>query len=226
MKRATGTCLAVLAALVIAAPAWGAEPAVVGWRERVVITASLPGLTAADRVVRQKLDETIVSFTFNEQPLEEAMDFLAALAHVNIVIDHRKVEAGKTLTLKLSDVSLLTALKLAVEQVSLKWTVRDGVVIISDEDGIKTDPVTVVYDVSDMLAVPPNFDGPTIELGAIGTSVAANRESKTTSGSDWTGGIVEEPKEKKDTEKTREELLQEIVELVKQMIESGTWDTE
>ncbi len=213
MKRATGTCLAVLAALVIAAPAWGDGPAVVGWRERVVITASLPGLTAADRVVRQKLDETIVSFTFNEQPFEEAMDFLAALGKVNIVIDHRKVEAGKTLTLKLS-----------VEQAALKWTVRDGVVVISDEEGIKSEPVTVVYDVSDMLAVPPNFEGPTIELGAIGTSVAANRESKTTEPG-WPG-IADEPKEKKDTEKTREELLQEIVQLVKDLIESGTWETE
>jgi hypothetical protein len=223
MKRATGTCLAVLAALVIVAPAWGDGPAVVGWRDRVVITASLPGMTAADRVVRQKLDETVVSFTFNEQPLEEAMDFLAALGHFNIVIDHRKVEAGKTLTLKLTDVSLLTALKLAVEQASLKWTVRDGVVIISDQDGIKSEPVTVVYDVSDMLAVPPDFEGPTIELGAIGSSIAANKNSKTTE--PWPK-TIEEPKEKKESEKTREELLQEIVALVKQMIESGTWDTE
>ena len=219
MKRATGCALAVLVVLAAAAWAWGTEPSVVGWRDRVIITASIPGTTPADRAVRHKLEDTTVSFTFNEQPLDEAMGFLAELGKINIVIDHGKVEAGKTVTLKLTDVSLLTAVKLSVEQVGLKWTVRDGILFVSNEDGVKNEPVTVVYDVNDLLSPPPDFEGPVVSLGNIGQRTDQNTDRGPVIG---LPGPNDTPK--KDFEKSREELLKEIVDLVKQMIESGTWD--
>ena len=211
---------AACAALVLAVLAEGLSAAtVVGFRDRVIITAAIPGVTAADRVVYQKLDTTIVSFTFNEQPLEEAVEFLSTLGGVNIVIDKRKVESGKTVTLKLANVPLATAVKLLTEQVGLKWRVRDGLVFISDEEGTKAEPVTVVYDVSDLLAVPPNFVGPTIELQSIG----GNRGGQGTS---YPPTIIGEPADgpKDDSQKSREELLQELVDLIKQVIEAGTWE--
>ena len=213
--------LAACAVAVLAIAAQGLFAAtVVGWHDRVIITKPVPGASNEDRVVYQKLDDTIVSFTFNEQPLEEAIDFLSTLGGVNIVVDKRKVEPGKTVTLKLSSVPLLTAVKLVTEQVGLKWVIRDGVVFVSDEEGTKTEPITMVFDVSDLLAVPPNFIGPTIEL----QSISPNRGS---SGPGPGINLITEPGQgtvKSDSEKSREELLQDLVELIKQTIDSGGWD--
>ena len=186
--------------------------------------ASGIGYGAADRQVYQKLDGTIVSFTFSDQPLEEAIDFLSTLGGVNIVLDRRKVEAGKTVTLKLTNVTLTTAIKLITEQVGLKWVVREGVAFISDEEGTTLEPVTVVYDVSDFLAVPPNFEGPAIEL----QNLSSNRGGR---GGGGAGGGVSPfgadqgaDAKQADSAKSRDELLQDLVDLIRSVIEPGTWD--
>ena len=191
------------------------------------------GVKPGDRVVYQKLDATIVSFTFNEQPLEEALDFLQTLGKVNIVLDKKKVEAGKTVTLKLNDVPLGTAVKLLCEQIGLKWTVRDGIVFMSDEDGVKQEPITVVYDVNDLLAVPPNFEGPQIEL----QSLSSNRGGSSGGsgggggcgggifgGAGGAGGGGSGASADEAGKKSQEELLTELVDLIKQVIAPGTWD--
>ena len=206
MRRAMVLGLGLLAALVFVAPTVFAQN------------------TTADRAARQKLENTIVSFTFSEQPLEEAIDFLQTLAKVNIVLDKRKVEAGKTITLKLNDVELQTAVKLVTEQVGLKWTVRDGVIYISDEEGVKQEPITIVYDVGDLLTVPPNFEGPTFEL----QNISGNRGGSG-GGSGGSGNSIfsdtSDKTDNTDAKKSREELLTELVDLIQQVIEPGTWET-
>ena len=205
----------------LAAADGAAQGRVRGWRERLIVSAPMPGTTRAERAVYQRIETTIVSFTFNEQPLEEAIDFLSTLGGVNIVLDRRKVEEGKTVTLKLNNVTLATAIKLITEQVELKWIVRDGVIYISDEEGTRRDPVTVVYDVSDLLAMPPNFKGPAIEL----QSLSGNRGG-TGSTSGTGGGFFGDEDDDKETDehKTREELLKELVDLIRSVIAAGTWD--
>ncbi len=186
-----------------------------------ICAAGLPGRTAADRAVYQKLESAVVSFTFSEQPLEEAFDFLQTLAQVNIVLDKRAVEAGKTVTLKLNNVELVTAIKLVCEQVGLKWTVRDGVVFVSNEEGVKSEPLTIVYDVADLLTVPPNFEGPTFEL----QNISGNRGGAGGGGGSGQSIFTDTTdKAATDVTKTREELLTELVDLIKQVIEPGTWE--
>ena len=179
------------------------------------------GYTASDRAAYQKLETTIVSFTFNEQPLEEAVDFLTTLGGVNIVLDKRKVEAGKTVTLKLQNVTLYTAVKLLTEQVGLKWIVRDGIAFISDDEGTKMEPITIVYDCSDLMAVAPNFEGPTFEL----QNISGNSGGRGGSGGGSSIFSSDTSAGKKDEEgKSREELLNDLVDLIKQVIEPGTWE--
>jgi len=220
--RCAGCVGAVLVVLALVAGSAVAQQRVVAYRDRLIVSAPLPGQSALDVAVRQKLDTTIVSFVFNEQPLQEAIDFLSTLGSVNIVVDRRQVEEGKTVTLKLTNVTLTTAIKLITEQVELKWIVRDGVVYISDEEGTKQEPVTVVYDVADLLAMPPDFKGPTIELQSIGS----NRGGGTTGGGlDSIISTGDDPDDV-DSRQTREELLQELVELIRTVIEPGTWEVE
>lgn len=210
----------VLLCLALGVAEVSAQGRVRGWRDRLVVSAPLPGMTRAERAVYQRLDTTVVSFTFNDQPLEEALDFLSTLGGVNVVLDRRKVEEGKTITLKLTNVTLSTAIKLITEQVELKWIVRDGVVYISDEEGTRREPVTIVYDVADLLAMPPNFQGPNIEL----QSITGGRGSSSTGGNTGFTPFEEEDDPEAEDHKTREELLQELVDLIRSVIEPGSWE--
>ncbi len=105
-----------------------------------------------DRKVREQLDTVMVSFTFEKQPARKACEVLATLSKVNVVlVDGPEVDADKTATLTCTNVSLRTAVKLVGEQLGLKYVVRDGVVILSDAEGVEVPPVLGCYDAVDLL---------------------------------------------------------------------------
>jgi len=121
-------------------------------RSRPVMHVDFPDERPENRKVLDILEKKIVSFTFNEKPIKETLDFLQTLGGINIVLDRAKMEDPKTtVTLKLTDVKLGTAVKLLTEQISLKYAVRDGIVFISDWEGVREYPMTAVYDVRDLL---------------------------------------------------------------------------
>jgi len=182
------------------------------------------GATAKDTAVYRRLDDTIVSFTFSDQPLEEAIDFLQTLGGINIVLDRRQVEEGKNVTLKLNNVTLTTSIKLITEQIDLKWAVKDGVVMISDEEGVKQEPITVVYPVDDLLAIPPDFKGPTFELQDINNESSSSGTGSSSGSSGGLFGDDDDDDDEDEVKKTREELLEELVDLIKAVIAPGTWD--
>ena len=151
------TFVVVAAVGMMSAVAWsqegGAQVEVVG--EGGHKEFGLPPEPPADRKVRQKLEETVVSFTFVDQPVMEALAFLQTLGGVNIVPDRSKFQdPDLTVTLKLTNVKLATALNLLTEQIDLKWIVRDGLVFISDEEGTRLPPMSAAYDVRDLLRIP------------------------------------------------------------------------
>jgi hypothetical protein len=82
---------------------------------------------------KAKLDSVIVSFTFNEQPLDQALEFLQTLGGVNIALDRRRFDPEKTsVTLKLTNMPLRTALVLLADGIGARACLRDGVVYITD----------------------------------------------------------------------------------------------
>ena len=91
--------------------------------------------TFTDRRLWRYLRDTIVSFTFNEQPIMEAVDFLKALGRVKIFLDQTQLRNPKqTVTRKLSNVPFLTALKLLTEQVGLRHHIRSGRLVFARDD--------------------------------------------------------------------------------------------
>jgi hypothetical protein len=183
---------------------------------------------AVDAAVQQKLDSTVVTFNFSEQPVSAALDFLATIGGINIVPDTRSVEPTKTVTLKLSNVTLRAGLNFLVGQAGLKWTVRDGVVIVGDEEATKQEAITVVYDVRDFLAVPPDYEGPSFDLvnmqstrGGTSSGSGANTGLFVGAGAPGApGGTPQQP----ETSKTADQILQDLVLLIKTVIAPGTWD--
>ncbi|HUU43472.1 MAG TPA: hypothetical protein VMX57_06815, partial [Planctomycetota bacterium] len=182
--------------------------------------------------LRRLLDETVVSFTFVELPLADAIDFLQALGSVNIVVDPSALGAGRralrdadqTVTLRLNNVPMTTALTLLAEQINLTPYLQDGLVVLSDgtidrmerrlaEAAPRT--VTQVYDVRDLLGDVPNFTGATFEL---------EKDLKKSGESHAALFADEEADEDADKGKSREEALAELNSLLRQTVAPGTWD--
>jgi tetratricopeptide (TPR) repeat protein len=111
----------------------------------------------------------LVTFDFVETPLDQIVGFLQTLTKVNIVLDRRGIEvAGKSpatpITLKVTQVSLRDALDWLTEFSNLTWTLRKGVVVISDISQLPQEQYMVIYDVRDLLGSVPDFEGPEFDL--------------------------------------------------------------
>lgn len=136
------------------------------------------------RKLRRALDETRVNVDFSEVPHLKALEQLARMGDINIVPDRARFEDPEAaVTLRLKDVSLGTALRLLVGQMGMEHAVRDGVVLVSDDEGLREPPVLAVYDVMDLLKQ---------HLG--------------------------------EERRNPEEMLNDLIDLIKQTIEPGNWD--
>jgi len=180
----------------VAAPVVG-KPEEAGWRREI-----------EDKLERQ------VSFDFIETPLNQIVEFLRTVSGINIVLDSRGIEAaGKDpampITLRVSRISLRDALDWITEFGNLKWTMRKGVVLISDATQLAQERYMTIYDVRDLLGSVPDFAGPTFDL-----------EQQTGSGTGGGGGgfSFEDEEDEEDietfipTQMTGEELVQLIVD--------------
>ena len=184
--------------------------------------------TPENRAVRQKLEETVVSFVFTDQPVKEAVEYLGTVGNVNIVLDAGKLpDPNVAINLKLTNVSLETAIKLLTEQLTLKYIIRDGLVYISSDEGVKLAAETVVYEVRDLLAPLPEFMGPAFDLGQLSSSTRGTTGGAGGGGL-WGGGGAgaggggagTTPEEGE----TPDESLTKLMDLVKQVIVPGTWE--
>ena len=71
-----------------------------------------------------------------------------------------------------------------------------------------------MHDVNDLLAIPVNFTGPSFNLSSLSRAGDSGGNPL----------FPEEADEPESEQKTREELLQELVDLIQDVIEPGTWD--
>ncbi len=87
--------------------------------------------SALDRRVRKTLDDRIASVTFNQQPLDEAVEFLEAVGDVKIILDRTTATpAGRTVTLRLENTPMRTWVTLLAEQLGADWVIKNGAVHI------------------------------------------------------------------------------------------------
>ena len=99
---------------------------------------SRPEPTPADHKTTQKLNETLVSFQFIDQPIDQVFKYLATLANVGIVVDESLIkDPGLTLSLQLTNVSLQRALQMVCWQKHWRCAIVDGTVHITNEEGLK-----------------------------------------------------------------------------------------
>jgi general secretion pathway protein D len=120
-----------------------------------------------------------VDVRFNNQPLSEVMDILSAAVAVNFRLNEEGLAAEGAssdipVTIQLREpVSLRSALNLILEPLHLSYVIRNEVLEITSETVRRSDTVTKVYNVGDLVIPIPNFV-PSYNMGLPGAIRAAH----------------------------------------------------
>ncbi len=123
---------------------------------------------AQKQEILRKLETTKVTLDFTGTSLQDVMDFLREMTGLNFVIDPRVTDnltaEQLAVTIRLTDVSLKSALRIILKMRELTLIYRHGVLVVIHESDLADTVVMRVYDVRDLLVKIKDFPGPNIEL--------------------------------------------------------------
>ncbi|MEM8736954.1 MAG: hypothetical protein AAGG38_00555 [Planctomycetota bacterium] len=194
------------------------------------------GESEANRETALKLKKT-VPINFEAIPLESVINYLRDTTEANIFVNWPAllqgvdVDQDAPITLQLNNVPADRALELVLQQASsqgfggtIGYSLIDGVVTISSLEDLKLSTELEVYDIRDLLVQVPNFtDAPEFSL----TDSLSNTNSGGGGGGGGGGGSIfgDEQDDDDEEEITREEIIEQITELIQETV--GTieeWD--
>jgi len=167
--------------------------------------------------IRKKLEER-VSFTFADTDVEDVVQFLHSLTGVTIILDKKALDAGgqRSITLRVNDMKLSSALKWILRLVGLEYTLRDGAIFISDKSGVKDRPMLRMYDVTDLTYELHQFPG---NLSFLRGRAGTGTEDTGGGGDDWGETVNIEQEEGGGTGFTGKGL----VDFIRENIEPESW---
>ncbi len=120
-------------------------------------------ISPAEREIREKLTQP-VSVSFNQRPLQQAIDTLVNMVGIPILIDQEGLrnegytpEQPVTLDLKGKEISLKSTLDVMLESLHLTYVIKNDVMIITSKNTANRKKETVVYPVKDLIIPIPNF---------------------------------------------------------------------
>ena len=103
--------------------------------------------------LRSKLT-TPVTMEFRETPLAQAIEQLASVSGVNIVLDPDVAATQATVSIPRAKMPLESMLKWVARFGNLQYCLRDGAVFLTGRSGTLDTPVTKMYDVATLLSPP------------------------------------------------------------------------
>ena len=135
--------------------------------------ASIPNRASEVRGFKElqtKLLAASLSVNWEEAELGEVLKELRRRLEVNLVMSIAlRKEEPPTLNLVLKDISALGVLRIIESQTGIRFQHRHGVIVATTpEDAMQASMVLKVYQVADLLYVPPDFPAP-IRLGLRGS---------------------------------------------------------
>ncbi len=236
VSRATVTQLLDLVVAQVSARgrplAWYVDGEVVRFTTQMrVLHRDAPRAPAArtDEKRRAKPLET-KKIEFDKTPLRDVIGFVRDLTGINIHVNWRALEAvgiGKQtpVTINVSNVSSGRLLTLITDYVSagrtrydrIYWIIDEGVVEISTGTTLNSKFKTRVYDVSDLLAVVPNFKGPQMDLAEI------TRSADTSESGQGESIFTEGAQEDEDGKETKADRGEKLVKTIKDSIGEDMW---
>ncbi len=106
-----------------------------------------------ERILAALSDNTAVEFV--DTPLQDAIDYLAQLHNITIIIEDQALsDAGiptdEPINLVLSGISLRSAMKIMLEKLGLTWVIEDEVMKITTQTAADEKSQTRVYPVADL----------------------------------------------------------------------------
>jgi hypothetical protein len=155
-----------------------------------VLAISVTSAKAAPSEARLALTTVLPEVNISSVPLADALDTLAGLSGANFDVDWKTLEAAGVsrqtpVSLQLHGVRLEKILRMLLSQAaggdSLTFYIEDNVIEITTLAKADQQLVTVVYDVTDLIALDDNFDPtiPSVTVSAGGGGGGGNLPSST-----------------------------------------------
>ncbi|HSV13544.1 MAG TPA: M56 family metallopeptidase [Tepidisphaeraceae bacterium] len=131
--------------------------------------AAEPNESAADAVVRDKLDRRMNALNFDKVPFADVIDFFRQSMDLNIYVDwpgleRASIKRDAPVTARLRDIRFSKALELIFKCVEgdeddrkIGYVIDDGVLTISTHRELNKNVVTERYDINDLLFVAPDY---------------------------------------------------------------------
>lgn len=171
-----------------------------------------------------------IPVNFNETPLENVIQFIAAVTQLNVDTDWQALEnAGvdrqAPVSLNLTNVPVETILNRVCEKASpdpltgAAWNVTDGVLTISSREQINKQKAIVIYDIRDLIVEVPNYTN-SYELDL--------QQALQQAGQRGGGGGGQSPfrpgnQGEEEQRRTLQERTQEILDIITTNVDSEGW---
>jgi len=163
-----------------------------------------------------------ISFDFVETPLQDVIAFISSLVDVTIVLDSEAIkDEPRSVTLRVNDMRLESALNWVLKLVQLKYTPKDEAIFVSKAERIHDKPILRMYDVTDLTIDIKDFQGRQQAL--------ASDSGYSSTGSSFGGGggndsMAEDFFGDEDEEDEEDTLTgAALVDFIKKTIAPGTW---
>jgi general secretion pathway protein D len=135
------------------------------------------------RRIKAALNDSNLTFRFEETPLLEVVAFLRGAVGININVDP-SIDTEMTIDLDVDKMRASDALKLVLEQTGLGQTYREQVLYITEREKARGSLIFQIYNVADILNKIRDFSGPTLALKSTdddeetgsGVSIESNEE--------------------------------------------------
>jgi type II secretory pathway component GspD/PulD (secretin)/tetratricopeptide (TPR) repeat protein len=199
-------------------------------------------INAADQATAAILDKNLPEIRFQDVAFADVVDFLRDTTQANIFVNWKALEAqgidrNAPVSTRLRNVKFSKVLRTILESIgggaaaggTLGYTVDEGVITISTTDDLARNVETRTYDIRDLIISIPDFtDAPQLSLtsqanGQNGGGGGEGGGGGGGGGQGLFGGEGEGQGSGEDEGPTREELVEQITQLIQETIAADTW---
>lgn len=200
------------------------------------LTLGTASSLAPANATRTQLNQTLPEVQFSGVALNDAIDFLRDVSGANIAVNWKAIEeAGVTkdtpVNVRLRSVSLKKALEMVLTEAGggdkLAYDVDENVISITTKEMVDSKMYTRVYPIQDLIMEVPDFtDAPDLSLNTTSNNQNQNPQGGGGIGAGVQSGNTQSPFTQNGQEKptkTREERANDLVELIKAVIQPDIW---
>ena len=196
------------------------------------LTLALLAPAASAQSARRTLGRVLPEVKFDGVALEECIDFLRDVSGANIHVNWRALEASgitqdTPVTLRLRSVSIAKVLSLLLNEAgggdTLAYDMDENVISITTKEQANQRLITRIYPVDDLLMEIPDFtDAPEFSLESSNDRGGGSGGGGGGGGQGIFGNQNDQDDEEEET-KTKEERADDLVNLIKDVIEPDIW---